>query len=186
MIATQKTLVSKTLYAAWLAENFPAVFNDLATRAAAAARTRPPPAMKLEGFTDILSSIGSSIGTAAKAVAGGLSTTVKSVGAFLNTDAGQGALSTVAQLYAAKKLAPSASALSELQYQRAAQGLAPVPAGVQYDPSTGTYVPVNAQGQILSLSQVRGGGVTDFLQQYGIWIAAAVGTLALFTALRRS
>lgn len=134
------------LFAAWLAEQQPAVFNALA-RQAGAGSSQP---MKLEGFLDTLRSIGSGITTAAKTVAGAVGSTVRSVGTFLGSQAGQATLSSAVQIYSQTHM-PAAGVISA-QYQRAQEGQAPADISMQWDPATQQYVPI---GNTAALRQVN-------------------------------
>lgn len=169
----------QTLFAAWLAENRPDLFNALAR--ASGAQTGQP--MKLEGFTDILASIGSGISSAARSVASGLSTTVKGVGNFLASSSGQSALARLGTAYVAIKTAPEAAAL-QAQVDRANAGLAPAPIEMTWDASRQQYVPVY-QGQPLSVGQARslGSSLTTYLP----WIVGGLAAVfLLFNLTRRS
>lgn len=141
--------VSHTLLAAWLAENQPNVFNALVRRAGIAEAPQ-----RLEGFTDILKSLGSGISNVAKSVAGGLSSTVKSVGAFLGTKEGAASLTALASTYGAIQLSKVQSQAVQTQASRAAAGLAPAPIEMQWDAARQQYVAVAPNGAALNAGQL--------------------------------
>lgn len=161
--------VAQTLFAAWLAENQPAVFNALLRRAAPQL-----PAQGLSGFTDILKSIGGTIGSAAKTVVTTLGSAVQSVGGFLTTSGGQQTLQTALQVYAQTQM-PAAQTIA--QQQALAQSGAP-PADVQmaWDPASQTWVPTGAT-RALQAGQIWA--------QYGPWILAGGAALLAILFLRR-
>lgn len=165
--------VSQTLFAAWLAENQPQVFNALAQRAGA--QTGQP--QQLSGFTDLLSSIGSSISGAARAVAGGLSSTIKSVGGFLGTGAGQQTLTALATTYAASQAGPAL----QLQADRAAAGQPPAPIQMVWDAAQQKYVATDPAGQLLSAQRLAS-YQPSFLSGATPWILGG-GALLLVTLL---
>lgn len=109
--------VASQLLAQWIAEEFPQLFDALATRANA------DPA-SLAGITDVLRSIGSGISTAARSVATGLTTAVKQVGGLLNSPQGMSTLSSLASVYLQTKQAKDSLAL---QVQQAQAGQPPQP-----------------------------------------------------------
>lgn len=175
-MATAK-LVSNTLMAAWLQEQYPSLFEDLAKHASASG---------LAGITDILSSIGSGISDAASSVASGLSSAVQQVGSFLTSDAGQKTLATLA---AAKLQQAQTQQIVATQAARAAAGQTPAAISTQYNPSTGTYMPVmtTSTGQQVPLTQAALQSLQpSFLSQYGIWIAGGAAALVLVAMLMRS
>lgn len=162
----KSTAVSHTLLAAWLQENYPQVFAELAQYANAP----PPDRQSLSGFTDILSSIGSGISSAASSVASGLSSTVKAVGGFIASDAGQQTLATIVN---AKLQSNVNKQLVAAQIARANADQAPAPVQNAINPATGTYMPTLtlANGQTVPVtSSVLAGLQPTFMQRYGIWL----------------
>lgn len=184
--------VASTLMAAWLAENYPDVFNELLVRAtnptgAAHAVNLAPPAVGLNGFTDTLSSIWGGITKAATTVASGLGTAVKSVGSFLGSEAGANVLATaVALKYGSKS--PQASII-DTQYQRSQSGVTPAPIQTVYDQTSGTYVPIlqqqTPQGavQYPISNQLLNQLQPSFMDRYGVWMVGGGIALILFVTL---
>jgi hypothetical protein len=172
----ENVTVANALLAAWLQEQYPELFADLARRAAPA---------NLSGFTDTLRAVGGAIGTAASKVVSGLSTVVQSVGNFIGTPEGQSVLSTLA----AAKLQSSANQIVSTQVARANAGIPPAPIGTAYDPATNTYVPVvsTVSGQTLPLDQrLLSSLQPSFLDKYGVWlIGGGVGLVLVAFMLRR-
>lgn len=191
-MATPKDVAS-VLFAAWLAEQYPDIFNELRVRAenptgAARRVDLGPPPVGLAGFTDTLSSIWGGITKAASTVASGLGTAVQGVGNFLGSQAGQNVLATaVALKYGSQS--PQASIIGT-QNQRSQSGVTPAPIQTVYDQATNTYVPVLNQqttaGQVQYpvsqqlLTQLQ----PSFIDKYGIWlIGGGVGLVLLITLL---
>lgn len=174
---TTKSEVANTLLAAWLAENHPELFSALAARAGAAS------APGLHGFTDVLSSIGSTIGSVASKVASGLSTTVQTVGTFLQSDAGKTTLATLA----AAQLQSAQNKALQTQVQRANAGLTPAPITSTFDATTGSFVPaLSTPGGAYPLSaQTLASLQPSFLDRYGLWLAAGGAALVLATMVLR-
>jgi len=184
--------VASTLLAAWLADNHPDVFQNLAimgnpTGAPVSVNLAPP---GLAGFTDTLSSIWGSVTSAASTVASGLSTAVQSVGNFLATPGGQSALQAIALAKYGNASAPSS--VIQTQLARADAGQTPAPIQTVYDPRTGTYVPVltqtNQAGQTYqtpltpyALSSLQ----PSFIDKYGMWIAGGALALVGFSLVLR-
>lgn len=168
---------SNVLLAAWLAENYPALFAQLVAKVAPA-----QPAQPLQGFSDVLRSIGSGITSAASAITSTLSSGVKAVGSFLGSQQGQETLTGLAAAYGALNAATIST-----QQQRASAGQAPAVIETRYDPSTQSYVPIYAPtgttgyavtGEVLNTLQ------PSFLKKYGMVLAiggvALVGIYFLF------
>lgn len=190
MIPAQKQIAG-TLLAAWLGEQYPEIFQEIAIRAlnptgTTSRVTLSPPPVGLSGFTDTLSTIWGGISNAAGKIATGLSSTVQGVGNFLASPAGASALSAIA---AAKYGTGSAQqSIIQTQLGRAGVGQTPAPIDTVYDTSTGTYIPVLNQGnqqypvspQLLSQLQ------PTFIDRYGLWLAGgALGLILLVTLARR-
>jgi hypothetical protein len=171
--------VSHTLLAAWLQEQYPDLFAELVQEL-----SRRAGGQQLSGFTDILSSIGSAIGSAATTVWSGLSNTVQAVGGVLATKEGAGLLSSLAAI----KLQSGANSILATQVARAGAGVAPAPIQTTYDPSTGTYVPTvtTASGQQVALTpQMLSSLQPSFIDKYGLWIAGGGAALLLGVVLLR-
>lgn len=171
---------SAQLLAAWLAENMPELYVQLAQRAGS---TAPP---QLSGITDMLRSIGSGIATAARSVASGLSTGVKSVGNLLTTKEGVETLTSLATVYAQTQAQKDAL---KVQVAQAQAGQPPQAIQTVYDPATGVYTPVFAppgsQPQVMT-PQLANRLMPNFFQQYGPWIFGfGVAAVALAIYLRR-
>jgi len=170
--------VANTLFAAWLAEAYPEVFEALADHAAI-----PSDGHNLSGFMDVLTSIGGGISDAAKYVVNNLSSTVQAVGSFVNSPAGQSALSAIIS----NNVGGIGSATIATQAARAQTGAVPAAIQTVYNPATQTYVPVmtNAQGQPYVINpQTLQSLQPSFLSRYGLWIAGGVlgfGALYLLT-----
>lgn len=185
MVTTDK-LVSGTLLAAWLAQNYPDLYQEIAIRADNP--THAPPDVRLTppglaGFTDVLSSIWGGISTAATKVASGLSATVQGVGNFLASKEGASALATLA---VAKYGASSTqSSVIATQLGRTTVGQTPAPIQTVQDPTTGQYIPVLTQnGQNYQLTpQVLQQLQPSFLDKYGIYIAGGAFALVILTLL---
>lgn len=177
-MVTSDKQVANELLAAWLQENYPTVFNELAARAGA-----PATAPGLSGISDIFSSIGGAITSAAKSVASGLSTTIKTVGSVLGSPEGGALLGSILAVKGAGSLTTQTIGT---QYDRAQVGYSPAPIQTVYDPATGSYVPVyNNQGQQYQVDQsVLRQLAPSFMQKYGVMIAAAGGLLLLFIVLK--
>lgn len=118
--------------AAWLAQNQPDVFKALVAKANASG--------KLHGITDWLSNVGTSFGSA-----------VKAVGSFVASPAGMGALTSMAGVYLQSQAQKDAL---KLQVSMAQAGYAPAPVVTnatsgQYpmyvDPRTGQQIPLTSQ-----------------------------------------
>lgn len=159
---------SNVLFAAWLAENQPAVFNLLLKKADPAAKPQ-----QLEGFTDVLKSIGSAAGSAARVLASGLSTAVKSVGSFLGSSSGQQTLQTALQVYAATQL-PAAQTIAA-QNGLAQAGQAPADVQMQWSPAQQQWIPT---GNVAALKP-------SFMDQYGPWLLAGAAALLALLILRK-
>jgi hypothetical protein len=188
---TPQKQIASTLLAAWLAEQHPDLFQEIAVRAlnptgARANVTLAPPAIGLSGFTDTLSSIWGGITNAAGKIASGLSTTVQGVGNFLSSPAGASALSAIA---AAKYGQGSATqSVIATQLSRTSAGQTPAPIETVYDTTSGTYIPViNQSGQQYPVSpQLLAQLQPPFFERYGLWIAGgALGLVLLVSILRR-
>lgn len=170
-------LVPNVLLAAWLQEQYPSLFADLEQHASQHG---------LSGITDILSSIGSGISSAASSVVSGLSSAVQQVGTFLSSDVGQKTLATLA---AAKLQQAQTQQIVATQAARAAAGQTPAAISTQYNPSTGTYIPVmtTTTGEQVPLTQSALQSLRpSFLSQYGIWIAGGAAALVLVLMLMRN
>ena len=118
--------------AAWLAQNQPDVFKALVARAASQG--------KLHGITDWISNVGTSFGTA-----------VKAVGSFVSSPAGMGALTSMACVYLQSQAQKDALKL-QISMAQACYAPAPVttnPTSGQYpmyvDPRTGQQIPLTSQ-----------------------------------------
>lgn len=156
---------SAVAFAAWLAKQEPALFAALEREAATTSA-------RLNGITDFLSSVGSSIGSAVTNVAKyvtsseGLNSLVNLGGSILQSKAQQNVLKT--------------------QLNLAQAGLAPAPIVNAQNP-TGSIVPVpvyqptNMPVTTSLLQNLQ----PSFFQQYAVPIALGVGGLFLFMALRR-
>ena len=194
---SQQKAVANTLLAAWLAEQYPEVFNELLIRStnptgAPNAVNLAPPPVGLSGFTDTLSSIWGGITSAASTVANAVAPAVKSVGSFLGSQAGQNILATaVALKYGSGS---SQAGIIGTQVNRTQAGQTPAPIQTVYDTSTGTYVPV--LNQVTNQGTVQypvSGSVLNqlqpsFIDRYGVWlVGAGIGVVLLITlAGRRS
>ncbi len=111
-------------FAQWLMVNEPHLFNALLARTP----------QSLHGWTDILSSVG-----------GGIASAAKNVGSFLVSENGMKALSGLSGVYLQTRMQKDALKIQMTQAQR---GLPPAPVQTQIDPSTGQvaayYYPQNA------------------------------------------
>lgn len=171
MATPQQKSVAHVLFAQWLYENYPEVFAQIAQA------TKSQGVPKLSGlgdFSDILSSIGDSIGSTASDIADGLSTTVQTVGNVLQTPGGQAVLKTVMQANA------GISPVVMSQYGLAQNGKPLAPIQTVYNPATGSYVPVNSYTGAPITSSMLGGNMS----QYMLPIAIGAGALLLIVALR--
>jgi hypothetical protein len=169
--------VSTVLFAAWLQENYPDVYAQLAQQVGAG------PTQHLNGFTDFLRTAGSAIANTAKTVVSGLSSGVKAVGGYLASSNGMETLSALAQTYSAVNQATLAT-----QYARAQAGEAPATIETRYDPATGQYVPIyapNAGSGYLVNQNVLSKLSPGFFQKYLWWIVGGVGVLAVILILRK-
>lgn len=160
-----KTKNPAELLALWIAQNQPHVFKALTAEANKSGQ--------LNGITDWLSSVGSSLGTA-----------VKSVGSFLTSPAGLASLTTAGGLYLQTQAQKDAL---KLQVAQAQAGYPPQPvysagangqATYYVDPSTGRQYPLTPE-------------LTNYLQpaktikDYLPWIGLAGGGLLLMFVLGR-
>lgn len=196
---SEQKAVASTLLAAWLAEQYPEVFNELLVRstnptgAPSAVNVAPPP-VGLNGFTDALSSIWGGISSAASSIASsslvqGLGSAVKSVGSFLGTPAGQNVLATAVALKYGNQ--SSQAAVMYTQNQRAQAGQTPAPIQTVFDQSTGTYVPVLTQQtpvgtqQYPVSNQILNALQPTFIDRYGPWIIGGGIALVLVVTLAR-
>lgn len=192
--STGRPLTAAQAFAAWLQQNEPELFNALAAEAA----------KKAPGLGD-WSSILSSIGSGVESVASDIGSAASSVGDYLTSSQGLQSLSQLAQTYLQGQ---TAQQVTQLQLQRAAQGMAPAPvsyttnaAGQVVPVYTGSAPPAGAQpiqlgsgqvGYTLGQSQLAalapGGTVAAFFRQYGLPLALAGGGLVIAFALmgRRS
>lgn len=146
--------------ALWIAQNQPEVFKALAKEANKRGQ--------LNGITDWLSSVGSSLGNA-----------VKSVGSFISSPAGLTALGTVGTVYLQTQAQKDAL---KLQVSMAQAGYAPQPvysagangqATYYVDPRTGQQIPFNSSlaNQLKPPMQL-----TDFVP----WILGGTALLLYF------
>lgn len=171
--------ISATLFAAWIAENYPELYEELAKHVPNA------PKQNLSGFTDFLKNVGSTIGNVATNVVSGLSTGIKSVGTFLASQEGAQTLTSLASAYTAIN-----QATIQTQAARAQTGQAPAVIETRYDTATQSYVPIyspdgkvayNVNGQLLSSL------APSFFRQYGLWlILGGAGLLFVYLFLRRN
>lgn len=178
---------SNVLFAAWLAEVYPEVFDMLAREVGG------EPAPQLSGFVDILSSIGSAIGSGAKAVysgasgalqalASGAGSAIQTVAGVLGSAQGQQTLSQAISL-----LSPSNQAAVSTQLSRASAGQAPATIDTAYDPRTQSYVPVyvNPNGQTSAFTPQMAGALSpSFFQQYGIYLVGGAIIITLLLTRR--
>lgn len=173
------TQTSHELFAAWLAEVYPEVFNELA-KAAGTQNT----ATTLSGFMDILRSVGSGIVTATRTISSSFGGAVKQVGSFLASDAGKSTIEGIVGLYAAKQGMNANLAAISLQGERASANEAPAPIQTVYDPATGQYIPVLSptpdQNYALNSSLIQELR-PSFLDRYGVWVLG--GGLLLVTLI---
>jgi len=178
-MASTKVQVSNVLLAAWIQEQYPDLFASLAAHASAS------PGGGLSGITDILSSIGSTIGSAATSVLSGVSNVAKSVGGFLTSADGQQTLAALA----AAKLQSNQNSILQAQIARTQAGIPPAAIGTTYNPATGTYVPTmtTASGQQVPLTQQALQSLQpSFLDKYGLWLlGGGFGLLVLIPVLMR-
>lgn len=179
-MSTDKRQVAMTIYAGWLAENAPAIFNALLSQVqngpkgvAGLAHCNGNCRMKLSGITDVLDSLGSEVSDAASSVADGLGSAVSSVGDFLSSSKGQGTLTALVSDYAASQT--TAAQVTNAQNQLALQARLPASVGLTWNPATQTYVPYG------NLSQLSSGS----WQRYLPFILLGGGALILVTALAR-
>jgi len=96
-------------FAAWLQKNEPALFGELERRA----NMVPAEARALAGWTDIFSTVGSALGSAAK-----------NVGSFLTSEAGMATVGGLATVYLASQSQKNAMNLQLAQVQA---GQSPLP-----------------------------------------------------------
>lgn len=194
---SEQKAVANTLLAAWLAEQYPEVFNELLVRstnptgAPRGVNVAPPP-VGLSGFTDTLSSIWGGITSAASSVASAVAPAIKSVGSFLGSQAGQNVLATaVALKYGSTS---NQAAVIGTQVNRSQAGQTPAPIQTVYDASTGTYVPVLNQNTNTGVMQYPvSSSILDrlqpsFIDRYGPWMIGAGIALVIVATLsaRRS
>lgn len=174
-----KTQVANTLFAAWLSEAYPDLYKQLALKAGAEATSQ-----RLSGFFDVLSSIGSAIGSAASNVASGLGNAVQSVGSYLGSKEGQDTLTALAKTYNTIN-----QATIQTQAQRAGSGATPAPIETRYDPATGTYVPVyTASGQSYRVDSSYLSKLSGGFSKYWPWLlggAILLGGIWYFTRKKR-
>lgn len=188
---TPQQQVAGILTAAWLAENYPDLFNELAVQLNPAGAPRDvylaPPTVGLAGFTDTLSSIWGAVTNVAGKVASGLGTAVKTVGTFLGSEAGQSALSAlVASKYGSNSMQ---TAVVNTQLNRTQAGQTPAPIETRYDPATGVYTPVLTQqtGTTYELNpQLLNQLQPTFIEKYGLWmVGLGFGVVALILLTNR-
>lgn len=160
MNASDKKQVAMRLYAGWLAENAPAIFNALLKQAPGAPKGLSGLGhcrMQLSGITDIFDSIGSEVSDAASSVADSLGSAVSSVGDFLGSPKGQGTLTALVSDYAATQT--TAAKVTAAQNQLALQTQVPASVGLQWNPTTQSYVPYGNLSRLSSFS----GSMTQYL-----------------------
>lgn len=158
---------SATAFAHWLSVAHPDIFVAIARRAM-------PKLAALGDISDVLSSIGSSLGDAASAV-----------GTWVSNPANVSSLSSVASAYFKSQtpvLANAQSAVFGTQLQRAQYGQQPANITYVTNPATGQLMPTY-NGQALTPQQLQSLQPT-FLQKYGIWLAVGGAGIALVFILR--
>lgn len=147
-------------FAKWLAQDQPALFVALYKKAVPA-QTR----QELSGFTDVLSSIGSSLGNA-----------VSQVGSFLASPAGIQTVSTIGGAYLQSQAAKQAT---QLQMARAQSGQYAVPIQTAYNPVTQQYEPLLIQpsGQAVPITAQM---ARELAPNMPMWAWFSIGGVALF------
>jgi hypothetical protein len=148
-------------FAQWLARDQPELFIALYRRANVVSKA----ANGLKDFTDLLSSIGSGIATAAS-----------SVGTYLTSSQGLQTLTALSSAYLTSKAANQAVGIN---LQRAQQGLPPAPIQTTYNPTTMQYEAVLPNGQRLP-SGVNTAFSSGFsFASIPVWAYVAAGGLVL-------
>jgi len=149
--------------AAWLAENQPNVFAALETRAATASA-------RLNGITDFLSNVGSSITTG-----------VANVAKFLTSNEGLASIGTLGTAYLQNKT--QANVLqTQMNLAMAGQSLAPI---LNTIGANGQTVAIDQRTGMPFTSQNIGQYQPSFLAQWGIPLAVGGGLLLIMAMLRR-
>lgn len=123
-------------------------------------------------------------------VGSALSSAVSGVGGFLTSSQGLTSLANVATQYFKTQgtlaTAQTQQAVLQTQLQRAQAGQAAAPITYTRNPYTGQLTPVLQTGAgYAPLTASALTQLTPFLNQYGIWIAAAVGILVVLSALSK-
>lgn len=149
--------------AAWLAENQPALFAELEKNAAIAGA-------RLNGITDFLKSVGSSV-----------STGVANVAKFLTSNEGLATVGTLGTAYLANR-----SQQNVLQTQvalaQAGQSLAPIQTAYG---ANGQPISIDARTGMPITSQNIGQYGPSFLAQWGLPLGIGAGLFLLLTVLRK-
>jgi hypothetical protein len=108
-------------------------------------------------------------------IASGVGSVVSAVGSFLASPGGAQSLVNLA-----KAIATTNTPVINTQVSRAVSGLAPAPISYVTNPYTGALTPVlntpygtaNVNGQVLSA--LSGSGLSQFVSQYGLYLAAGL------------
>jgi hypothetical protein len=154
---------SAAAFAKWLAHDQPALFVELYKRANTS----------LGDLTDILSSIGSSIGDA-----------VSNVGSFLTTGGGAAAISSLGAAYLQSQAAKNSVSVN---YARAQSGLPPAPIQTVYNQGTGQYEAVlqTPGGAMAPLTPTLQRTLVPGMPNWVLWAGGGVALLLLVSLLRR-
>jgi hypothetical protein len=149
-------------FAKWLAQDQPALFVELYKRAH----------VSLGDFTDVLSSIGTS-----------LSDAVSGVGSFLTTGGGA---SAIAQLGGAYLQTQAARNAVNVNLARAQSGLPPAPIQTVFNQSTGQYEAVLQQpgGVMAPLTPTLQKTLVPGLPNWVLWAGGGVAVLLLLNLFR--
>ena len=155
-------------FATWLAEDQPELFVALYKKAL------PQTVRGIGSFTDVLSSIGTSLSNAAS-----------SVGTYLTSSQGLDTLSKLAGTYLTTQASKNAV---NTNLARVQAGYAPAPIQTVYNPNTGEYqaVVTNSTGAVVPLSNSVQSALTSMgLPSWAPWALGGAGLLLLVLLLRK-
>lgn len=158
-------------FAHWMAQVHPEIFIAIRKK------TLPVnhPVQGLAGISDVLSSVGDSLSSAASAV-----------GDWVSSPNNVNALSSVATAYFKSQtpaIGNAQNAVFQTQLQRGQAGLSPAPITYQQTAS-GQYVPVYNQNTQLTPTMLQG-LQPSFLQKYGLVLGVGVGAVVLLMLVSR-
>lgn len=158
-------------FAQWLASVHPEIFVAIRKKTLPVSH----PVQGLGDISDVLSSVGDSLSSAASAV-----------GDWVSTPSNVAALSNVASAYFKSQtpaLGNAQNAVFQTQLQRSQAGLSPAPISYQQTAS-GQYLPVYANNTQLTPNMLQG-LAPSFLQKYGLVLGVGVGAVVLLMILTR-